>query len=209
VTVFEDSSLCSGVSCDLWLPWSCWAYANEQDQIDNKSARVVRLTDNFTFSTKLVEQRRASLMRCGCTGTYSRLRPHLGSLRCHLAAFICATPAGIGAFLTMGHLEFSAFIAAGVTHVRANSANGGCHLASARHIGDGESANFGAIHIQPDTALHGFDICLRQARHGAMVTCLRAKIASVDTRLKHLMRHDELLQKNILDFPLIVVVFVW
>jgi hypothetical protein len=85
---------------------------------------------------------------------------------------------------------FRAFVAARLAHLGACLAYGAGQLASSCHVADRKTADLCAIHVQGNTACHGFRIGLLQAGDGAIVTRDGTAVASVDTRLELFIGHD-------------------
>lgn len=118
----------------------------------------------------------------------------------HAPAFIGASPAGLGAFLAMAHLMSGAFVAAGFANFRACLAKQAGHFAAAGHISCSQAADLCAIHVEGNTAGHGFRIGFLQAGCRAMVAGCRTIVARFDTGLELLMRHG-FLHKKWHDWP--------
>lgn len=122
-----------------------------------------------------------------CAGADATLSSGSGSR--HAPAFIGASPASLGAFLAMLHLMSGAFVAAGFANFRACLAKQAGHFAAAGHISRSQAADLCAIHVEGNTAGHGFWIGFLQAGCRAMVAGCRTIVARFDTGLELLMRH--------------------
>jgi hypothetical protein len=108
----------------------------------------------------------------------------------HTAAFVRATPASLGALLTMAHLIFRALVSTFVAEFGARLADRAGDLAASCHIARSQTADLGAVDIQGDAACHHFWVRLLQAGYRAVVARVRTDVAGVDTRLKQLISHD-------------------
>jgi hypothetical protein len=126
-------------------------------------------------------------MRC-CSGGCRALTSLPAT--CHAAAFVGASPAGLGTFLAVAHLMFRAFFAACVAHFRTYLTDSASELASTRHVGGAQATDLGAIHIQCDAACQHFHILLLQASACTIVAGVGACIACFDAGIKLLMCHD-------------------
>ena len=85
--------------------------------------------------------------------------------------------------MAMLHRMLAAFLAAGVTEVGAQAAEGRGHLAVARYEAGGHPAQLGAIDIERDTARHHLRGIFVQAGAGTAVAGIGAGVARVDARL--------------------------
>jgi hypothetical protein len=104
-------------------------------------------------------------------------------LLAHAAAFLGAPAAGLGACLAVLGLVVTAFVCAGFAHRGAEGARRTVVCAAARHEGDGQAANLGAIDVERDAAGHRFGVRLLQASDGAVVTGIGTLVASFDAGL--------------------------
>lgn len=108
----------------------------------------------------------------------------------HAPTFVRATAAGLGACLTMLHLEFCTLIAARFAQFCASLADRTGKLATARHIARSHAANLGAVHIQRNAARHCLRIRFLQTGGCAMVAGICAGIAGFNAGGKLFMGHD-------------------
>lgn len=134
-----------------------------------------------------------------CAGADATLSSGSGSR--HAPAFIGTSPASLGAFLAMAHLMSGAFVAAGFANFRACLAKQAGHFAAAGHISRSQAADLCAIHVEGNTAGHGFWIGFLQAGCRAMVASCRTIVARFDTGLELLMSHG-FLHKKKHDWPI-------
>jgi len=82
-----------------------------------------------------------------------------------------------------------AFSCASVANLGARSTDQVDELAIAAHVGHGESAHIGAIHIKLYAACQVWKVLFLQARYRALVARYRACVARIDAR-PHLFIHD-------------------
>lgn len=113
----------------------------------------------------------------------------------HATAFIGATAACLGAFLTMRHLMPTAFIAASLTDVCAQLADHPCHLASPCHVTGCHSTYGGTVDVERDASCHRFYILLLQAGSCTVIACSCAVITCFDTGFELSMCHNTLHSK--------------
>jgi hypothetical protein len=128
-----------------------------------------------------------------CAGAHSALLA--GHRTYHPAAFFCTPAAGLRALLTVGNLELGALVAARFADVGACLTGGANELAATRHIGDRESTDFCAIHVERNTARHRLWVRFLQTGYGAVVASDGAVVTGFDTRLELFMSHGFLHKK--------------